>query len=641
MMKINLKKQSNSVTIRSLLVGLFCVILLCLVTPYNDYYLRGTFVSGNHFPIGAFFLFCILSLLTIALRWFRSHWQLSPAELITIWCMMLVAAGIPSAGFIRYHLWMLVSPYYFATPENDWKSLFFHHLPESIMVTEPKAVKYFYEGLPAGEPVPWLVWLKPALAWSAYALLTFISLTSLSVILRKQWVEHERFSFPLVKLPTEMVAIPSTSQRLNAFFRNPVMWFGAALPILIHLLNGLQRHYPNLPFIPLHFTLNPLLIDKPWSAMRSLSILIYPSIIGFTYLLSLDVSFSFWFFYLLYKLQSVVVLASGAPFSGWTLANRQEMGGYISLIIFVFWLARRHVWGVICKAFSHQPQIDDSNEPLTYRVALVALILSTYLIALLSSIIGLSFWLAVGVMLCFYMMAIVLTWMVTDGGFLFLLAIFRPSDYLMIAFGSARFRDQDHTILTFEKTMMFDLREFIMPHVMNSFKASDAVQLRRPQLMLAMFLAMVVGLGVAYYSGLMTWYHKGGHNMGYWFDPEPWNRLTTYLNFPRQTAWLELSFIGLGMLVMGLLIFMRYRFLWWRVHPLGYAMTTSWAPFTVWSSFFIGWICKTVILKIGGFKLFRQCQPFFLGMVFGEALIGGMWIIASLFTKVGYRLMPG
>ena len=58
--------------------------------------------------------------------------------------MMTVAAGIPSAGFIRYHLWMLVSPYYFATPENDWKSLFFHYLPESVMVVDPKAVKYFY-----------------------------------------------------------------------------------------------------------------------------------------------------------------------------------------------------------------------------------------------------------------------------------------------------------------------------------------------------------------------------------------------------------------------------------------------------------------------------------------------------------------
>ena len=554
---------------------------------------------------------------------------------------MLVAAGIPSAGFIRYHLWMLVSPHYFASPENDWKSLFFHHLPEQIMVTNPRAVKYFYEGLPIGEPVPWGLWVKPALAWSSYALLTFIGLTCLSVILRRQWVEHERFAFPLVKLPVEMVEPPPVGQRLNTFFSSRVMWLGATLPIIIHLMNGLQRHFPNWPSVPLYLSLNPLLTNKPWTALRSMSIQTYPSIVGFTYLLSLDVSFSFWFFYLIYKLQSVVVLASGAPFSGWTLANRQEMGGYVALVIFVLWLARRHLWGVIRKTFSLQTQIDDTNEPIPYRVALVGLLLSTYLIALMSSMIGLSFWLAIGVMLCFYMMSIILTWMVTDGGFLFLLAIFRPSDYLMVAFGSARFSDLDHTILTFEKTMMFDLREFIMPHVMNSFKASDPVRLRRPHLMLAMGLSMAVGLSVAYYAGLMTWYHKGGHNMGYWFDPEPWNRLTAFLIFPKEANWLELSFIGLGMAVMSMLIFMRYRFLWWRVHPLGYAMTTSWAPFTVWSSFFIGWLCKVLILKIGGFKLYRRCRPFFLGLVFGEALIGGAWIIVGLFTKVGYRLMPG
>ena len=92
---------------------------------------------------------------------------------------------------------------------------------------------------------------------------------------------------------------------------------------------------------------------------------------------------------------------------------------------------------------------------------------------------------------------------------------------------------------------------------------------------------------------------------------------------------------------MGLLIFMRYRFLWWRVHPLGYAMTTSWAPFTMWSSFFIGWFSKIVILRIGGIQLFRRFQLFFLGMVFGETMIGGVWIIIGLFTKISYRLMPG
>ena len=83
------------------------------------------------------------------------------------------------------------------------------------------------------------------------------------------------------------------------------------------------------------------------------------------------------------------MLASGVSFSGWTLANRQEMGGYIALVIFVFWLARRHIWSVITKALDLQNKIDDSNEPLTYRWALIGLILTTYLIALMSSMIGL------------------------------------------------------------------------------------------------------------------------------------------------------------------------------------------------------------------------------------------------------------
>ncbi|MBP96321.1 hypothetical protein CMK18_10260 [Candidatus Poribacteria bacterium] len=392
---------------------------------------------------------------------------------------------------------MLVSPYYFATPENDWRSLFFHYLPESVMVVDPKAIKYFYEGLPTGKPIPWRFWVKPSVAWCLYAFLTFTSPTCLSVILRKQWVEHERFAFPLVKLP-------AVGKQINSFFRTPLMWIGSSFPVLIHLLNGLKRHFPNLPSIPLHFNLDILLIDKPWSAMRPVSIMVYPSIIGFTYLLSLDVLFPFWFFYLIYKLQSAIVLASGASFSGWILANRQEMSGYIALIIFVFWLARRHIWDVITKALDLQNKIDDSNEPLTCRRALIGLILATYLIALMSSMIGLSFWLAIGVMVCFYMMAIVLIWMVTDGGFLFLPAIFRPSDYLMVAFGSSNFNARNHTILTFEKTMMFDLREFIMPYVMNGLKASAPVRLHRRKLMGVMFLSMVVGLIVAYYADLMT-----------------------------------------------------------------------------------------------------------------------------------------
>jgi hypothetical protein len=254
---------------------------------------------------------------------------------------------------------------------------------------------------------------------------------------------------------------------------------------------------------------------------------------------------------------------------------------------------------------------------------------------------GMSFWLAFWVMIFFYIMSIVLTWMVADGGFLFLLAIFRPSDYIMVTMGSARFNAASHTILTFEKTLMFDMRESIMPHIMNSFKATDFVRLKRRQLMWVIGLVMVVAIAASYFSGLMTWYHVGGLKMGYWYDPEPYNRLTSFLNYPRDTNWTELGLIFTGVVVMSFLIFMRYTFFWWRVHPLGYAMTTSWAPYTIWFSIFLGWMAKFFILRAGGLKLYRKMRPFFLGIVLGESLIGGIWIVIGLFTKVSYRILPG
>ncbi|MBM3239273.1 hypothetical protein FJZ31_23520 [Candidatus Poribacteria bacterium] len=625
----------SAITKRSVFIGLLCAVFLCLITPYNDYYIGGTFAAGNHFPIGSFFLWVLLVLFgAILLRQLKEKLALTSVELMVIWCMMLVASGIPSSGFLRYHLFMLVSPFYYATPENEWKELFYQYLPDWLVVKEAKAVKYFYEALPSGEPVPWGVWLKPAIVWSSYVLVTYFVMVCLSVILRKQWVESERFAFPLVKLPADIVEAPSS------FFTNRTMWIGAAIPIILHILNGIHRYFPTVPQIPLYFYLDQYFTDRPWIALRSMLMMIYPSIIGFTYLLSLDVSFSFWFFYLVYKAQSVIAYAAGFPYSGWTLANRQEMGGYIALVVFVLWIARHHLLDIMKKTFTRYP-LDDSNEPLSYRWALLGLLLGTIVLGYMAVITGMSFWLMISVMVFFYIMAIVLTWMVVDGGFLFLLAIFRPSDYIMISLGSKRFSAASHTILTFEKTLMFDLREFMMPHVMNSFKASDVVNLNRRQLLLAMGISMVVALAASYYSGLMTWYHKGGHNLGYWYDPEPWNRLTSFLHYPRGTNWMEFSFILTGIGVMSFLLFMRYRFLWWRVHPLGYAMTTSWAPYTVWFSFLLGWLCKYFILKAGGLRLYRRLRPAFLGMVVGETLIGGIWILIGMITKVSYRILPG
>ena len=59
----NGESRHNSIALRSILIGLFWVILLVSIVPYNDFYLGGAFLAGNHFPIGPVFILLILVLL--------------------------------------------------------------------------------------------------------------------------------------------------------------------------------------------------------------------------------------------------------------------------------------------------------------------------------------------------------------------------------------------------------------------------------------------------------------------------------------------------------------------------------------------------------------------------------------------------
>ncbi|GIX07038.1 MAG: hypothetical protein KatS3mg115_1441 [Candidatus Poribacteria bacterium] len=629
------------VSVRAILLGLIYVFFVALITPYNDYYIRNTFLIGNHFPIGPFFLFSVTILLCNGLLWrWRPGWALRPAELMTLWVMMTVASTVPSSGYLRYHLFMLTAPHYFATPENDWENLLLPYLPDWLIVTDPYAVRTFYEGVGRDGVIPWRVWIRPILIWSGYAGLIWFSLFCLAAILRKQWSERERFQFPLVKLPVEMVEAPKPGRAWNRFFHDPRMWAGFAVPVVIHTLGGLHAHFPSVPHLPMYFYPDRYLTARPWYALRSVVIFIYPSVVGFTYLLSLDVSLSFWLFYVLYKVQSVLLVVFGSNVSGWTLANRQEMGAYLALVAYVLWLARPHLKTVFLAAIGRR-QVSDQNEPLPYSAAFWGLTLGTLAMALFWHLAGMSFWLALSLHLLFYIMCIVLSWMVTDGGFLFLLAIFRPSDYLIIPLGTARFSNRDLVLLAYEKTFMFDLREFVMPHYLNGFKAAESVGVSPRRWGVPTALALAISLLGAYIGGLWVWYTKGGLNLAYWYAPEPFDRAARQILSQTRTNWQEVGFIGIGASVMTFLIAMRMRFIWWRIHPLGYAMTTSWAPYTVWFSFFLGWLFKGLILKAGGFRSYRAFRPFFLGVVVGEAIMAGIWVIVGLFTGVAYRIMPG
>lgn len=116
----------------------------------------------------------------------------------------------------------------------------------------------------------------------------------------------------------------------------------------------------------------------------------------------------------------------------------------------------------------------------------------------------------------------------------------------------------------------------------------------------------------------------------YWAANESFSRLDRWLNYstPQDTPALIFTAIGFGLTL--LLAGMRMQFLWWNLHPVGYAISGSWAINPMIGSIFVGWLLKWIILKYGGIRWHRTMIPFFLGMVFGEFIIGTFWSLLGI-----------
>ena len=91
---------------------------------------------------------------------------------------------------------------------------------------------------------------------------------------------------------------------------------------------------------------------------------------------------------------------------------------------------------------------------------------------------------------------------------------------------------------------------------------------------------------------------------------------------------------------MGLLMMARQRFLWWPLHPLGFAVSPGWALDRIWLSIFLAWLIKVVVLKYGGPGLYQKTRPFFLGVVLGQFVVGGLWLVIDGFTGMVGNVIP-
>jgi hypothetical protein len=90
-----------------------------------------------------------------------------------------------------------------------------------------------------------------------------------------------------------------------------------------------------------------------------------------------------------------------------------------------------------------------------------------------------------------------------------------------------------------------------------------------------------------------------------------------------QNSYLHVT---IGFVVTTILEFFSLRWAAWPFLPVGYVASYGAFVDTAWFSIFLGWLAQVLIVRFGGATLFQKSKPFFVGIIFGEALAAALWL---------------
>ena len=651
---------------RAILLGAGLALIICLLTPFNNSYRQGTPLGGGHFPLAPFFILVWMSLLIALLRRLtRGRSWLTGRELLVSWILMVLTSGIAYTGLVRTFFINLTAPYYFATVGNRWQEVLQPLLPRLWYPQDSDAIRNLYNGLPGGRQmgwlevlgdIPWGAWLPTLLNWGGFILLCYLVMICLVSLLGRQWIRNERMNFPLLRVP-QLMAEALDEDRVGRFFTNRFFLSGLLIPVFLHLLNGLNFYYPEVPHIPTLILAGPYFPRVGlFSGFAKLKIYIYPAFIGFAFLTSRQISFSFWLFFILGGLligllgvmgYNIPIAALGTTF-GPTLSRPEEMqmvGAYGVFFIFILWLARFHLTGILRQAFGFRPAGFGEKRDAVMIWSFWGVVAGMTGIVFWCYFFGMSLGTAVLLVGAFFMVMLVASRVVCQGGVAYFTLTAAPIDGLL-ALGGPQFFSSVGILIAgvVQKVLFVDLRESLMPSLVHARKVTDNSGGGGRRIAGGIFLTLVAGVVVSFLAMLALCYKFGIRELR--LDWATRTTLTVYDNVfnliesPVASGhWVHL-FIMAGALVMLLLVVCYHRFYWWPVHPIGYLTAYSSAMRILWFSFFLGWLVNAICMRYGGVLLFKRLRFFFVGLIVGDFLMGGAWAVVGLFSDASYLVLP-
>ncbi|MEM2465345.1 MAG: DUF6785 family protein [Candidatus Bathyarchaeia archaeon] len=629
--------EKKGVTLRSIVIGL---VLLLFLTVWSA--TEGMFHDGwgaSYDPIedygtpgwGSFTPFFIVALLTAL---FPKALKLSPQELTIVW-MMGVFGGIGAH-------WAFVSgpeiTVWLQAPEGGGSTYQLYH--------------------------PWLYKAPYVyISWSVFITLWVLSACFLNLMFRRRLLELERLNFPIATVPLYTIASISEEVEGKAkIFKDKIFWIGFVVGVLYGLPGFFQWFLSPAVFtVPPEYSMFDATELTKFSVPMAIWTLSYPlHHIAFWFFWPMDVLFSVWFINLIgWKIAPPIAVTLGmlkdvSAGGKWPIHSHIYYGDGVTWNLFTndpqnwrsFWVdggligfslisvifGWRAVADFIRRAISRSSE--RSQEPIPERIVLIGFILCF-----------LAFW---GFTVSLGADAVpMLIWLIVL--MLYSLGITRAIGEAYLPCMNAWYHDFNNpwvnrtfyqgatlnqgllTTITFVNSTGGLTSMGVAggaPYVMTALHVAKSTNTKERDVIIvgiiSVIISMIVAMSVYYYlMSIFGW--KGRH----WEGP---GRVKASVDQPGlEPSWCRPDpvRIFLGAVVVLVLYFLRLKFAWWPINPLGFILAGN-PRVNVDGAFLvalIAWALKFSIFKIGGSRLYYKVLPFFVGIIVG-------WTIPFWMTRI-------
>ena len=624
-------------TPRAVVLGLALAVVVNIFSLASNYHLGYVHLTFAHIDLALLIPF-FLGVLgpNILVKAIRPSWGLRNQEILFVFVLGWVGFMVPTWGMSNYVVNVMATAEYYASPENRWREMIFPFLPDWVVLTnEQNANRDYYWGLPDQYPIPWAAWVIPSFWWMSF----FAGLLAVGIcfviLMRRQWVEHERLSYPLAQTPVVMTeSVDDAESVLPSIMRNRMFITGAVVTFSIMIWNTASywTQWTSFP-VDASAAINLQLGQSfPGHPIR-MNVLTF----AFSYFINVDILFSVWLFQIINTLEQGVLARLGVVADSGTavpggLVAVQFIGGMIAFALWGFWIARRHLGTVWRHVRGMETNLRDEDEFISYRAALIVGACGMAYVVWWLNAIGMSLPVIAVFLTLLFLFYFALCRVLAESGLVFLDLPINAHQFTVGMLGSASLSPHNLTALGLGSAFARNWKTFTMIIPSHVARLRSDLGIRGNVLFfwcaVTFALSAVTAIGFTAYSG----YRMGGaanyyNNIA--GDPGFYNLIITWMQNSTTISGLEVFFLVAGMaMVLGMTV-ARYFFSWWPISPIGFVVAAGGPARNAFFPVFLSWLLKSILIRIGGVRLYQEVQPLMIGIMVGYVLGAAVAIVVD------------